>query len=101
MPAFSVCRIRPHDNQPFLDTTYNGVEITANKRMSKHWQMVAGLTIGHNRGGVNTATGTGQSSAAAGDLNDPNNTQYSNGIVGNDSNWWHSASPAATSSRGA
>src|SRR5262249_9367438 len=56
-------------------------------RMSHNWQMVAGLTIGANRGGIN-ATG-GQSSTIAstnaGDLNDPNFTQYSNGIVGNDS----------------
>ena len=73
------------DNQPALDTTYNGIEFTANKRMSKHWQMVAGLTLGHNNGGLNTSGGTGQSVTA--DLNDPNNTSFANGIVGNDSNW--------------
>jgi hypothetical protein len=76
-----------YDNQPFLDTTYNGVEFTANKRLSNRWQMVAGLTLGHNRGGVNTAGGTGQTAATTGDLNDPNNTGYANGIIGNDSNW--------------
>src|SRR3954451_5252555 len=76
-----------YDNQPFLDTTYNGVEFTANKRMSTHWQMVAGLTVGHNRGGVNTATGTGQSAATTADLNDPNVTAYGNSIIGNDSDW--------------
>jgi hypothetical protein len=76
-----------YDNQPFLDTTYNGVEFTANKRLSNRWQMVAGLTLGRNRGGVNTAGSTGQTAATTGDLNDPNNTGYANGIIGNDSNW--------------
>jgi hypothetical protein len=71
------------DNQPYLNTTYNGVEFTANKRMSNHWQMVAGFTYGHNRGGINAAGG--QSVTA--DLNDPNVTAYPNGIVGNDSDW--------------
>jgi hypothetical protein len=76
-----------YDNQPFLDTNYNGVEFTANKRMSNRWQMVAGLTIGQNKGGINTSGSTGQTNATTGDLNDPNNTAYANGIVGNDSNW--------------
>ncbi len=72
------------DNASYLDTTYNGLEITANKRMSHRWQMVAGLTIGRNKGGLNTgAASTGQSSTT--DLNDPNNTLYSNGVVGFDS----------------
>ncbi|HZP47138.1 MAG TPA: TonB-dependent receptor [Vicinamibacterales bacterium] len=78
------------DNQPFLDTKYNGVEFTANKRMSHRWQMVAGLTIGKNTGGLNTSAGSGQAttitgSTNAGDLNDPNQTRFANGIVGNDS----------------
>ncbi|MEP7119109.1 MAG: hypothetical protein ABI880_16095, partial [Acidobacteriota bacterium] len=69
------------DNQDFLDTDYKGVEFTANKRMSKNWQMVAGLTLGKNTGGVNNSGG--QSTTA--DLNDPNNTTYPNGIIGSDS----------------
>ena len=69
------------DNQDFLDTAYHGVEFTANKRFSKNWQMVAGLTIGKNTGGVNV--NTGQSGTA--DLNDPNNTQFTDGIIGSDS----------------
>ena len=73
------------DNASYLDTTYSGVEITANKRMSHRWQMVAGLTIGQNKGGLNgNSTGLpGQSTTT--DLNDPNNTLYSNGVVGYDS----------------
>lgn len=69
------------DNQAFLDTKYDGIEFTANKRFSHRWQMVAGLTIGQNKGGLNASGG--QSSSA--DLNDPNNTRYSSGIVGLDS----------------
>ncbi len=78
------------DNQPFLDTTYNGVEFTASKRMSHRWQMVAGLTVGRNKGGLNTSAASGQAttitgSTNAGDLNDPNMTRFATGIVGNDS----------------
>src|SRR5262249_26114133 len=82
------------DNDPFLNTDYNGVEVTANKRFSKNWQMVAGLTVGKNRGGINTGgasngnTSSGQQStisSGGGDLNDPNNTLYPNGVIGNDS----------------
>jgi hypothetical protein len=68
------------DNQPYLDTVYNGVEVSASKRLSHRWQMVGGVGFGKNTGGQN-ATG-GQSSTA--DLNDPNNTFYSKGIVGLD-----------------
>ena len=71
------------DNESFLDTSYNGVELTANKRFSHRWQMVAGLTIGKNTGGVNTAGGSGQSGTV--DLNDPNNTLYPDAVIGNDS----------------
>ncbi|MEZ5418820.1 MAG: hypothetical protein R2708_15970 [Vicinamibacterales bacterium] len=80
-PAFTSAQRNIRDNQDFLDTDYKGVEFTANKRFSDNWQMVAGLTIGNNRGGVNTAGG--QSGTA--DLNDPNNTAFEDGIIGNDS----------------
>ena len=62
------------DNRPELDTTYKGVELTASKRYSNRWQMVAGLTLGKNEGGQ-----------GGNDLNDPNNTLYPRGIIGNDS----------------
>jgi hypothetical protein len=74
------------DNEPYLNTEYNGVELTANKRFSNRWQMVAGLTIGRNKGGLNAGgTTSGQSAAPTADLNDPNNTAFSKGVVGNDS----------------
>ena len=64
------------DNDPYLDTDYKGVEFTAAKRFSRNWQMVAGLTLGKNRGGFNNT---------GGDLNDPNATLFPVGIIGNDS----------------
>ena len=63
------------DNVDYLDTVYKGVEFTATKRFSQKWQMQAGFTIGKNEGGVSGGT----------DLNDPNNTRFPTGIIGNDS----------------
>ncbi|MEZ5283648.1 MAG: TonB-dependent receptor [Vicinamibacterales bacterium] len=80
-PAFTSANDTVRNNDSFLNTDYKGIEFTATKRFSRAWQMQAGLTIGNNRGGIN-ATG-GQSGTA--DLNDPNLTQYTDGIVGNDS----------------
>jgi hypothetical protein len=91
-PAFNGLQNNILDNDPYLDTKYQGIEFTANKRFSRNWQMVAGLTFGKNTGGLNAGgTSSGQtdvatvSGFAGGDLNDPNNTRYSNGIIGNDS----------------
>jgi hypothetical protein len=63
------------DNVEYLNTDYKGVEFTATKRFSKKWQMQMGFTLGKNEGGVSGGT----------DLNDPNNTRFPTGIVGNDS----------------
>jgi hypothetical protein len=63
------------DNVDYLDTTYKGVEFTASKRFSRRWQMQMGFTLGKNNGGVSGGT----------DLNDPNNTRFPTGIIGNDS----------------
>jgi hypothetical protein len=63
-------------NAEYLDTDYKGVEFTATKRFTSKWQMQAGFTVGKNEGGV---TGSGN------DLNDPNNTLFPQGIIGNDS----------------
>jgi Carboxypeptidase regulatory-like domain/TonB dependent receptor-like, beta-barrel len=71
------------DNDPYLDTNYNGVDISVSKRMSHRWQMVSGVSFGRNEGGLNT-TG-GQSSTV--DLNDPNNTVFNKGVVGLDSKY--------------
>ncbi|HYU78236.1 MAG TPA: carboxypeptidase regulatory-like domain-containing protein [Vicinamibacterales bacterium] len=82
-PALVSARNNIRDNDPYLDTDYRGIEFTAAKRFSRNWQMVAGLTIGKNEGGLNAVTGGGQSATA--DLNDPNVTVFSRGIIGNDS----------------
>lgn len=65
-----------YDNQSLLDTDYTGVEFTLAKRFSRRWHAIAGATFGKNEGGVDF-----------GDLNDPNNTTYQQGIVGNDSRY--------------
>jgi hypothetical protein len=47
------------------------------KRFSGRWQLLAGLTLGKNEGGVLT-----------GDLNDPNNAEnFPDGIIGDDSKY--------------
>jgi hypothetical protein len=74
-PALTSAQDNVRDNADYLDTDYKGVEFTATKRFTNKWQMQAGFTIGKNEGGV----------AGGGDLNDPNNTQYPTGIIGNDS----------------
>jgi hypothetical protein len=75
------------DNQDYLNTDYKGVDLTASKRFSHKWQMVAGLTFGKNTGGINSTGGQSATitSSSGGDLNDPNFTGYPNGVVGNDS----------------
>ena len=91
-PAFNGRQNNILDNDPYLDTKYTGVELTASKRLSRNWQMVAGLTFGKNTGGINQGgTSSGQTDQATvagfagGDLNDPNNTRFPEGIIGNDS----------------
>jgi hypothetical protein len=85
--AFNGLQSSVIDNQDYLDTDYKGVEFTAQKRFSNRWQMVGGLTFGKNSGGINATSGQSStiSSTSGGDLNDPNFTQFPDGIVGNDS----------------
>jgi hypothetical protein len=62
-----------------LDTDYNGIEITAAKRFSNRWQMLFGFTAGKNDGGIDNGLTT--------DLNDPNNLQFQQGVVGFDASY--------------
>jgi hypothetical protein len=75
------------DNDPYLDTDYNGVDVSFTKRLSRRWQMVTGVTFGRNEGGVvnNTRASNGQSSTL--DLNDPNHTVFGRGVVGLDAKY--------------
>ena len=61
------------DNAPELDSTYNGTDITLDKRMSNRWMMTGGISIGETIGWVGNT-----------DLNNPNSKEFSRGIVGND-----------------
>ncbi|MGE0866183.1 MAG: carboxypeptidase regulatory-like domain-containing protein, partial [Vicinamibacterales bacterium] len=74
-PSLTSANNTVRDNDPYLDTAYKGVEVTATKRFSSRWQMQAGFTIGQNTGGTTNGA----------DLNDPNVTLYPEGIIGNDS----------------
>jgi hypothetical protein len=69
-------------NDPAEDTTYNGADITVNKRMSNRWSFTGGVSVGKTTGDTQAATvaSTGQ---PAGDLNNPNLT-FRDGIVGDD-----------------
>jgi len=64
------------DSDPEGDTSYNGADITFNKRMSNHWSLLAGGSFGKTTG-----------DPVGGDLNNPNNSQFRDGIVGNDTPW--------------
>jgi hypothetical protein len=80
-PAANAVTASIRDNIDALDTTYNGVELTATKRFSSKWQMQMGLTFGKNEGGINSLTGQ----SSTNDSNDPNNQLFPEGIIGNDS----------------
>jgi hypothetical protein len=60
-------------NDPEMDSTYNGGDITLNKRLSNGWMMTGGLSMGKNVGYVGVA-----------DLNNPNSKTFSRGIAGDD-----------------
>jgi hypothetical protein len=61
------------DNDPEIDSTYNGGDITLNKRLSNGWMMTGGVSLGKNVGYVGAA-----------DLNNPNSKEFSRGIQGDD-----------------
>jgi hypothetical protein len=61
------------NNASELDSTYNGTDITLDKRMSHGWMMTGGISIGETIGWVGST-----------DLNNPNSKEFSRGIVGND-----------------
>jgi hypothetical protein len=58
------------DNFPELDSAFNGVDLTANKRMTDRWMVMAGLSLGKNVGDI---YGTA-------DLSNPNNT-FRRGVI--------------------
>jgi hypothetical protein len=84
-PAVNAAVNNVRDNQDYLDTTYDGVEITATKRFTNRWQMQAGYTVGKNIGGINSNLVGDRGQSSTQDLNDPNLTLYNEGTIGNDS----------------
>jgi len=63
-------------NRPEEDTTYNGADITVNKRMKDHWSLTGGASFGKTTG-----------DPLGGDLNNPNSGDFRYGIFGNDVPW--------------
>jgi len=63
-------------NDPAGDTRYNGWDLTLNKRMQNHWSILGGASFGRTHG-----------DPVGGDLNNPNNAQFRDGIIGNDVPW--------------
>jgi hypothetical protein len=61
------------DNDPEMNSTYNGGDITLNKRLSNRWMLTGGVSMGRNIGYVGNA-----------DLNNPNSKEFSRGVQGND-----------------
>jgi hypothetical protein len=61
------------NNEPALNSTYDGTDITVNKRLSHGWMLAGGVSVGKNVGDI---YGTD-------DLNNPNKT-FRRGIQGND-----------------
>jgi hypothetical protein len=61
------------DNDPEMDSTYDGGDLTLNKRLANGWMMTGGISLGKNVGYVGNA-----------DLNNPNSKEFSRGIAGDD-----------------
>ena len=64
------------DNTTQFDTTYNGADVTVNKRLSNRWLFTGGASFGKTVGDV-------YSTLTTADLNNPNNT-FRRGLYGND-----------------
>src|SRR5260370_42140939 len=61
-------------NYSEMDTDFNGVDITLNKRLSHRWMMMASASFGKSKGDIY---------GSSFDLNDPNNS-FRRGLIGND-----------------
>ena len=63
-----------YGNYPEMDTEFNGVDITLNKRLSHRWMMMGSASFGKS---------TGDIYGSSFDLNDPNNS-FRRGLIGNE-----------------
>jgi hypothetical protein len=69
------------DNEPALNSDFNGADLTVNKRLSHRWSVTGGASFGKTKGDT----------AGTSDLNNPNFT-FRHGLVGNDVPWSYRAS---------
>ncbi len=58
-------------NLDFLESDYNGMSFSFNKRMSNRWQLLGGVTVQKHEGFSHSGTYTSSGNTTA-DLNDPN-----------------------------
>jgi hypothetical protein len=63
-----------YGNYSQMDTNFNGVDITLNKRLSHRWMMMGSASFGKSLGDIY---------GSAADLNDPNYS-FRHGLIGND-----------------
>jgi hypothetical protein len=62
------------NNYPELDSDFNGLDLTINKRFSRNWMLITGVSFGDNKGDIYNPANS--------DLNNPN-FQFRHGILGN------------------
>jgi hypothetical protein len=60
------------NNYPELNSDFNGLDLTINKRFSRRWMLITGVSFGDNKGDIYPTS----------DLNNPN-FQFRHGIIGN------------------
>jgi hypothetical protein len=70
-----------YDNYTDLDTTFNGVDLTVQKRLSNHWMLSGGASFGRSIG--DQYCGAAFTYACSADLNNPNLT-FLRGLFGLD-----------------
>ncbi len=68
-PALSSVRDRVITNVDVLESNYDGVQFSLNKRMSNRWQLLAGLTLQSHQGFSHSGTYTNPGNTT--DFNDP------------------------------
>jgi hypothetical protein len=68
-PALASVRDRVITNHEVLESDYDGVQFTFNKRMSNRWQLLGGLTLQSHKGFSHSGTYTNPGNTT--DLNDP------------------------------
>ncbi|HXG89380.1 MAG TPA: TonB-dependent receptor [Vicinamibacterales bacterium] len=68
-PALATVRDRVITNIDVLESDYDGVQFSVNKRMSNRWQLLAGLTLQTHQGFAHSGTYTNPGNTT--DFNDP------------------------------